>query len=307
MTKIFEPGEGNRYDRPEEKAPEPPGGFIDSTVYVYRLEEDGNKGKLLRTENPFPEVVAPSVWGKRKKGARGMPTKYDWDKILPIALKMREKGVVYKEIAEELGVPYSSLYYKLIKIEKGQGGEKKMIDWKKTYPKVEKLLEQGMDKADIAGRLGIPYVELADKIALEEQKKYVKNKEQGQSMTIAGKQKDMKAADPAPAESITEKSIKNKVPRNERGHIIWERIWPDIAQMLEAGMKPREVAHMYGIDPELLRKKIERERANSGQRHNDIIAGLKEKWIQDVLDDMNLDTKTKLQMIKDLTGMWGVA
>ena len=122
VTKTFEPGEGNRYDRPEEKAPEPPGGFIDSTVYVYRLEEDGNKGKLLRTENPFPEVVAPSVWGKRKKGARGKPTKYDWDKILPIAFSMREKGVVYSEIAESLNIPHLTLYKKMRNTKKTEGG-----------------------------------------------------------------------------------------------------------------------------------------------------------------------------------------
>ena len=59
MSKSFhvaclEPGADNPHKHEPPPDPEPPEGFIDSTVYRYKLDEDGNK-VLIGTMDAFPE------------------------------------------------------------------------------------------------------------------------------------------------------------------------------------------------------------------------------------------------------------
>ena len=52
---CLEPGADNpkKYTSPPE--PEPPEGFVDNTVKVFRLNPDGSKGEFLGTMPAFPE------------------------------------------------------------------------------------------------------------------------------------------------------------------------------------------------------------------------------------------------------------
>ncbi len=121
VTKIFEPGEGNRYDRPEEKAPEPPEGFVDSTVYRYKLDEDGNK-VLIGTMEAFPEgwdhpqQFREKGFQKKKEEGEEMPKKdIDFEAIVAKAKQiMTEQDVsLYKAsgiVAKETGLHRSTVY-----------------------------------------------------------------------------------------------------------------------------------------------------------------------------------------------------
>ena len=51
---CLEPGADNPKKHAPVPAPGPPEGFVDSTVYRYKLDEDGNK-VLIGTMEAFPE------------------------------------------------------------------------------------------------------------------------------------------------------------------------------------------------------------------------------------------------------------
>ena len=52
---CLEPGADNPKKHTPPPEPEPPEGFVDNTVKVFRLNPDGSKGELLRIEPAFPE------------------------------------------------------------------------------------------------------------------------------------------------------------------------------------------------------------------------------------------------------------
>mgnify|MGYP000870199911 CR=1 FL=1 len=52
---CLEPGADNPKKHSPVPAPEPPEGFVDNTVKVFRLNPDGSKGEFLGTMPAFPE------------------------------------------------------------------------------------------------------------------------------------------------------------------------------------------------------------------------------------------------------------
>ena len=100
---CLEPGADNHKEHAPVPAPEPPEGFVDSTVYRYKLDEDGNK-VLIGTMDAFPEG-----WHRSKT---------DWEKGFQKQSKEDEEmakkdidfGVIVaraQEVAAERGI---SLY-----------------------------------------------------------------------------------------------------------------------------------------------------------------------------------------------------
>lgn len=87
----------------------PPKDFVDSKVYVYKLDGNGNK-VLVRTEEPYPRLQSIT---EKQRARAGKVNKLD--SVLPKAAKMREQGMSHKEIAEKLGVNHNTLYYHLKK------------------------------------------------------------------------------------------------------------------------------------------------------------------------------------------------
>lgn len=86
----------------------PPDGFIDNTVYRYRILPDGTK-ELIGTMKAYPEGWDNTkfVDHSKKKGEDNMPPAKDWTKLDEKLLKLKEEGKSFKEIGEILDISTS--------------------------------------------------------------------------------------------------------------------------------------------------------------------------------------------------------
>ena len=98
---CLEPGADNPKKHAPVPAPEPPEGFIDSTVYRYNLDEDGNK-VLIGTMEAFPEgwdhpqQFREKGFKKQKEEVKEMPKKdIDFEAIVA-SQEVAEQDMLYK-------------------------------------------------------------------------------------------------------------------------------------------------------------------------------------------------------------------
>lgn len=104
----------NAYITPKEEEPGPPSGFIDNTVKVYRMNEDGSQGELLRTMPAFPEGWdKPNEFNKSIKEESEDMGRYEWTELWPQAKARLDTGKHYREVADELEIEQSALYNKM--------------------------------------------------------------------------------------------------------------------------------------------------------------------------------------------------
>src|SRR5690606_29278384 len=99
----------------------PPEGFIDNTVYRYRLKPDGTK-EFIGTMPPFPEGwddprkfrITPGVKRKEQKEDEDMsnlgPKREDKEQILESVRRLTAEGKTIAQAAKELDVPVSTIY-----------------------------------------------------------------------------------------------------------------------------------------------------------------------------------------------------
>lgn len=118
---CLEPGADNPKEHAPVPAPEPPEGFIDSTVYRYKLDEDGNK-VLIGTMEAFPEGWHRSKtdrekgFQKKKEEVKEMPKKdIDFEAIVARTQEVAaERGIsLYKAsgiVAKETGLHRTTVY-----------------------------------------------------------------------------------------------------------------------------------------------------------------------------------------------------
>jgi len=120
---CLEPGADNPKKHAPVPAPEPPEGFIDSTVYRYKLDEDGNK-VLIGTMDAFPEGwddparfrLTPGSGRRDKEEDEEMPKKdIDFEAIVARAQEVAaERGIsLYKAsgiVAQETGLHRTTVY-----------------------------------------------------------------------------------------------------------------------------------------------------------------------------------------------------
>ncbi len=114
----------NCYVVPELLQPEPPEGFVDNTVYRYKLDENGNK-VLIGTMDAFPEgwddparrrLTPGSGARNQKKEVKEMPKKdIDFDAIVARAQEVAaERGIsLYQAsgiVAQETGLHRTTVY-----------------------------------------------------------------------------------------------------------------------------------------------------------------------------------------------------
>ena len=126
MSKSFhvvclEPGADNPKEHAPVPAPGPPEGFVDSTVYRYKLDEDGNK-VLIGTMEAFPEgwerpkQFREKGFQKQKEEVKEMPKKdIDFGVIVARAQEVAaERGIsLYKAsgiVAQETGLHRTTVY-----------------------------------------------------------------------------------------------------------------------------------------------------------------------------------------------------
>ena len=118
---CLEPGADNLKKHTPPPEPEPPEGFVDNTVYRYRIDEDGNK-VLIGTMDAFPEgwdhpqQFREKGFQKKKEEGEEMPKKdIDFEAIVAKAKQiMTEQDVsLYKAsgiVAKETGLHRTTVY-----------------------------------------------------------------------------------------------------------------------------------------------------------------------------------------------------
>jgi hypothetical protein len=118
---CLEPGADKPKEHAPVPAPEPPEGFVDNTVYRYRIDEDGNK-VLIGTMEAFPEgwdrpqQFREKGFQKKKEEVKEMPKKdIDFEAIVAKAKQiMTEQDVsLYKAsgiVAQETGLHRTTVY-----------------------------------------------------------------------------------------------------------------------------------------------------------------------------------------------------
>ena len=114
---CLEPGADNPKKHAPVPAPEPPEGFVDNTVYRYRLDEDGNK-VLIGTMDAFPEgwdhpqQFREKGFQKKKEDEEKM-ARYYWKALWPQAQELLAQGLSTAKVAEKLGIDAPALRCKI--------------------------------------------------------------------------------------------------------------------------------------------------------------------------------------------------
>lgn len=80
---CLEPGADNPKEHAPVPAPEPPEGFVDNTVKVFRLNPDGSKGEFLGTMPAFPEGWDDPAKRKMTPGSGRRDKEEDEDMVRP--------------------------------------------------------------------------------------------------------------------------------------------------------------------------------------------------------------------------------
>ena len=119
---CLEPGADNPKKHSPVPAPEPPEGFVDNTVKVFRLNPDGSKGEFLGTMPAYPEgwddpqQFREKGFQKKKEEVKEMPKKdIDFEAIVARAQEVAaERGIsLYKAsgiVAQETGLHRTTVY-----------------------------------------------------------------------------------------------------------------------------------------------------------------------------------------------------
>ena len=121
---CLEPGADNPKKHSPPPEPEPPEGFVDNTVYRYRIDEDGNK-VLIGTMEAFPEGWDDPAKRKMTRNLRQQKNieeeermravSLDKEKMVAKARELMSQGRSMNKAAQELGVPIGTLAYWLKK------------------------------------------------------------------------------------------------------------------------------------------------------------------------------------------------
>lgn len=152
---VLTPG-ANALINTEPKEEKPPEGFIDNTVRVYKMNQDGSNGEHLRDIPPYPEgwdtKFNPSI--KRAipdemEGDETMPKTQveNWPEIIKRGMELIEKGTKPYTAAAQLVKEYSlpikpqSVYPKLKKAMENKASGKPVGEVKAEKPSREELLD----------------------------------------------------------------------------------------------------------------------------------------------------------------------
>jgi len=116
---CLEPGADNPKEHAPVPAPEPPEGFVDNTVYRYKLVD--GKEVLIGTMEAFPEgwddpakrkMTPGSRWENQKEDEKIM-ARYHWKALWPQAQELLAQGLSTAKVAEKLGIDAPALRCKI--------------------------------------------------------------------------------------------------------------------------------------------------------------------------------------------------
>jgi len=274
---CLEPGADNPKKHAPVPAPEPPEGFVDSTVYRYKLDEDGNK-VLIGTMEAFPEgwdhpqQFREKGFQKKKEEVKEMPKKdIDFEAIVARAQEVAaERGIsLYKAsgiVAQETGLHRTTVYNRAKAMEQIPGPE----------PVQAANQEPERESQEPAG----------NSVAQPQRTTYTSTQYQ-ESVEKGG----FTADDDYPI-PYTVTTVK----------VNWEEVWPRAQELLAKGMSQVAVAEQLGITIDSLRHKVERERKKKQPSKTVDLDKYKVKWIRDVMLD-DLDPGVQLRIVAAVQGM----
>lgn len=177
---------GNRYKEPEpEEEPKPPEGFVDSTVYRYRLDKDGKK-MLIGTMSPFPEGwdkfnnnIKSKRGGNEEMKGRGIIETGEQEPATEIIAEnkeqVKETDVPEDEVAYNFTKEDKSTQYKPMEAKDAEppanAFEKKVDEqiqnlFKTGIPEEVNLLELYIDNITTAAKIRVMKV-IKDPVAVE--------------------------------------------------------------------------------------------------------------------------------------------
>ena len=84
--------------------------FYEGFEYAEISEAVGVKNKTLQGYIYRVRYRYHTDWDRRKKAKRKHGKKYDWDKLMPQIESLYEQGYNTREVAERVGISYSSIY-----------------------------------------------------------------------------------------------------------------------------------------------------------------------------------------------------
>ena len=268
----------------------PPEGFIDNTVYRYRLKPDGTK-EFIGTMPPFPEGWDDPRKFKRKAKRTKLrqedeemsnlgPKREDKEQILESVRRLTAEGKTIAQAAKELDVPASTIYTWLSK-EKTQK--------QKQTPDPEPAAQVGsQEPAQVeAGSVENSIPQKAAAINQEWE-------EAVQDMEQRGQVREEQGFMPEDDEPIPYTLL----PR------VWTEADKQLARKLkEDGLTMREIAAETGFTLRQVRGFFERERVKQKKSAKAVdLDRFKAKWIRDVMLD-DLEPGVQLRLVDAIRGL----
>lgn len=253
---------------PKENNPGPPEGFVDNTVYRYRLLPDGTK-ELIGTMPAFPEGWNNPANFKHRSG-QGRPQKESEDDIM--------KG---------------------IKTDENTRAEK--------VKQAQVLMKNGMTMTKAAETIGIPVGTLAGWLKQEKKKQQTPNPEPVTAANQEPAQGVDKSAVKSVEQLKTEVKDRftdaDDQPIPYAVKVNWSEAWPKAQELLSQGMTQAAAAAELGISIDSLRHKIERERKKEQKASAVDLDTFKVRWIRDVMYEEGLDPSVQLQIVGAIQGL----
>lgn len=280
---CLEPGAENLFEKEPAPDPQPPEGFVDNTVYRYRLKPDGTK-EFIGTMPAFPEGWNDSMKLKEKrlKGVEKMvrpkreappaeELRLLWEKhegkINPIAKELRTSWAQARQWLIEAGIINSSAEL----IGMGQTPEPEPAEAVNQEP-----VQMPQEPANQSVAQEKPEITVKDVLQYE----------------LAQREQGFGPEDDEP------------IPYTVAASRTWTDEAKEQARKLKAeGLTMRQIAEEIGFTYRQVKGFFERERKKQRKpNQNDVLSKYKVKWIRDVMLD-DLDPGVQLQIVAAVQGM----
>jgi hypothetical protein len=278
---CLEPGADNPKKHTPPPEPEPPEGFVDNTVKVFRLNPDGSKGEFLGTMPPFPEGWDDPAKRKMTPGSGRRDKEEDEDMGRP----KREAPP-----ADELRRLYEKHNGKINRIARSLG-----TNWLRT--------KQWLIEAGIIEEQQTPEPKPAE---AGNQEPVQESQEPAGDSVAQGAPFDEAAFNPDKPEITVKDVLQYELAQKEQHTLpqIWTESDKQLARKLkEDGLSMRQIADAMGFTYRQVKGFFERERAKQRKpNQNDVLSKYKVKWIRDVMLD-DLDPGVQLRIVAAVQGL----
>jgi len=276
---CLEPGTDNPKEHAPVPAPEPPEGFVDNTVYRYRIDEDGNK-VLIGTMEAFP------------KG---------WDHLQ----QFREKG--FKKQKEEVKMPKKDIDFEAIVAKAKQIMTEQDVSLYKASGIVAQ--ETGLHRTTVYNHaramLQAPSPEPAA-AANQEPIQGIQGSQEPAEPSVSQLENEVKETYEDLAKQEREQGF-GPEDNEPIPYTVVPKVWTEwdkeyVRKLKAEGLSMRQIAKETGFTLHQIRHFFEREAKKHRPQQNDVLTQYKVKWIRDVMLD-DLDPGVQLRIVSVVQGL----